>query len=83
MLRTLTVGAIACIFHFPVLAQDNTERPLLMPGKRTLYQRALANPGSRLYAKPSLDAAAQPLIPFTVFYAYGRKELNDSKWVRV
>ena len=83
MLRTLTVGAIACVFHFPVLAQDSAERPLLMPGKRTLYQRALANPGSRLYAKPSLNAAAQPVIPFTVFYAYGRKELNDSKWVRV
>ncbi|MGH8511436.1 MAG: vWA domain-containing protein, partial [Gammaproteobacteria bacterium] len=83
MLRTLTVGAIACVFHFPVLAQDNAERPLLMPGKRTLYQRALANPGSRLYAQPSLDAAAQPVIPFTVFYAYGRKELNDSQWVRV
>ena len=49
MLRTLTVGAIACVFHFPVLAQDSAERPLLMPGKRTLYQRALANPGSRLY----------------------------------
>ncbi|MGH8773446.1 MAG: hypothetical protein ACREV2_20065, partial [Burkholderiales bacterium] len=30
-----------------------------------------------------MDAAAQPVIPFTVFYAYGRKELNDSKWVRV
>ena len=83
MLRTLTVGAIACVFHFPVLAQDNTERPLLMPGKRTLYQRALANPGSRLYAQPSLDAAAQPVIPFTVFYVYGRKALNDSKWARV
>ena len=83
MLRTLTVGAIACVFHFPVLAQDSAERPLLMPGKRTLYQRALANPGSRLYAKPSLNAAAQPVIPFTVFYAYGRKALNDSKWVRV
>ncbi len=83
MLRTLTVGAIACVFYFPVLAQESAERPLLMPGKRTLYQRALANPGSRLYAKPSLDAAAQPVIPFTVFYAYGRKKLNDSKWVRV
>ncbi|MGH8507986.1 MAG: vWA domain-containing protein, partial [Gammaproteobacteria bacterium] len=65
------------------LAQDSAERPLLMPGKRTLYQRALANPGSRLYAQPSLDAAAQPVIPFTVFYAYGRKELKDGKWVRV
>ncbi|MGH8535318.1 MAG: vWA domain-containing protein [Gammaproteobacteria bacterium] len=83
MLRTLTAGAIACVFQFQVLAQESAERPLLMPGKRTLYQRALANPGSRLYAQPSLDAAAQPVIPFTVFYAYGRKALNDSKWVRV
>ena len=84
MWQKLIVGAIACVLHFPVLAQDNAERPLLMPGKRTLYQRVLANPGSRLYAKPSMEAAAQPVDPVHgILCRMARKELNDGKWVRV
>jgi len=57
-------------------AAHNAERtPLLLEGKRTLYQRVLLRPEARLAASPD-QAAAQagpPLPAFSVYYVYGRQ----------
>ena len=55
-------------------AEAADRAPLLMEGKKTLYQRVVSHPGAALYAGPEADAAvSQPGIrPFTAFYVYAR-----------
>lgn len=49
--------------------------PLLMPGKKTLYQRAVSHPGASLLAEPAAGAKVldSQVKTFTVFYIYGRQ----------
>ena len=61
---------------------DGGQRPLLMAGKKTLFQRVLSKPGAQL----SADAGSSPgkaLPAFSVLYVYQRKEVDGSPWVRV
>lgn len=64
-------------------AQEGTQRtPLLMPGKKTLYQRVLTRPGAALARSPG--GAGQSAIPaFTRFYVYGRKTDTGTAWLEV
>lgn len=67
----------------PVVAEvDGGQRPLLMAGKKTLFQRVLSKPGAKL----SHDAGGNPsegLPAFSVLYVYQRKDVDGSPWVRV
>ncbi len=60
-------------------------KPLLLPGKRTLFQRVITHPGAELHA--AADAASpvveSPVKPFTVFYIYERVEKDGTQWLRV
>lgn len=73
---------------FPAVgnAQAEKERkPLLIEGKRTLFQRIITHPGAKLLAEPEAKARvirADP-APFTVFYVYDRKRDGDKVWVEV
>ncbi|CRM06545.1 Serine/threonine-protein kinase PrkC [Pseudomonas sp. 24 E 1] len=66
----------------PVAEVDGGQRPLLMAGKKTLFQRVLSKPGAKL----SADAGSAPgkaLPAFSVLYVYQRKDVDGSPWVRV
>ena len=67
----------------PAVAEvDGGQRPLLMAGKKTLFQRVLSKPGAKL----SHDAGGAPgegLPAFSVLYVYQRKDVDGSPWVRV
>lgn len=56
--------------------------PLLIPGKKTLYQRVLAKPGARLYTEPG-QGAGQPLPAFSVLYVYARRSVAGQDWQQV
>lgn len=60
-------------------AADRT--PLLMEGKKTLYQRVITHPGASLYAgKGEGSTVIQKAVrPFSVFYVYTR----DGNWLEV
>lgn len=61
---------------------DGGQRPLLMAGKKTLFQRVLSKPGAKL----SSDAGSAPgkaLPAFSVLYVCQRKDIDGSPWVRV
>ena len=60
-------------------------KPLLIPNKKILFQRIISHPGANLYI--SADKAS-PLVqtnlkPFTVFYIYERKYVDDIEWLKV
>jgi hypothetical protein len=64
----------------PALAVDRA--PLLLEGKKTLYQRVLTRPGATLKREPGDGPGArQPAL--TRFYVYGRKTANGAEWLEV
>lgn len=64
----------------PLWAQGKA--PLLMDGKKTLFQKVLTRPGAQLCAKAG-DAAGKPLEPFSVFFVYERAEAGGKPWLLV
>ncbi|MGF6327947.1 serine/threonine-protein kinase PpkA [Pseudomonas sp. BS3782 TE3695] len=61
---------------------DGGQRPLLMAGKKTLFQRVLSKPGAKLASEPG--ATPDKALPaFSVLYVYQRKEVDGSPWLRV
>ncbi len=81
---------IGTAFQIPQ-AQANTlktsfsqaKKPLLLPGKKSLYQRVLARPGALLYKKPQRNSYLSNVEPFSVFYVYKREKKKGEEWLLV
>jgi len=67
------------LLALPAGAPQAIEKPLLMEGKKTLYQRVLSVPDARLYEVPTDTAASTRIIPFNVLYVYEK----GSDWLKV
>jgi serine/threonine-protein kinase PpkA len=65
-----------------VAVADGGQRPLLMAGKKTLFQRVLSKPGAKL-SNEAGSAPGKALPAFSVLYVYQRKDIDGSPWVRV
>ena len=63
----------------PVAGSD---RPLLMAGKHSLYQRVLSTPGARIASEPG-GKPGEEVVPFTAFYVYARTEMAGKQWIEV
>ena len=66
------------LFPLAVMAQSGIgaqRRPLLIEGKKTLFQRVLTRPGAKLLEGPTATAPVRQdnLKPFTVLYVFARK----------
>lgn len=61
---------------------DGGQRPLLMPGKKTLFQRVLSKPGAAYASEPGASAG-EPLPAFSVLYVYQRRTVDGRQWLRV
>jgi hypothetical protein len=55
------------------------DKPLLMEGKKTLYQRVLSVPAARLHEMPADSSRSGGIIPFSVLYVYAK----EGDWVKV
>lgn len=77
----LVVAVLACR-TVTAPAAEGVDRPLLMPGKHSLYQRVLSVPGARLAASPG-GTADKPVVPFTAFYVYAREQQGGVEWLAV
>jgi len=66
-------------------ATAQQRRPLLLPGKRTLFQKVVTHPGAKLFSFPADSAPVLEyyIRPFTVFYVYQRKEVDGAQWAEV
>jgi len=61
---------------------EGTDRPLLIPGKQSLYQRVLSVPGARIAREPGAQGS-NTVVPFTAFYVYARNRKGGKEWVEV
>ncbi|BBL73344.1 vWA domain-containing protein [Methylomagnum ishizawai] len=57
-------------------------QPLLLPGKRSLYERVLTRPGAVLAAQPG-SGQGEAQAPLTRFYVYQRQTLGGEEWLQV
>ncbi len=64
----------------PALARDRA--PILMEGKKSLYQRVLTRPGAQLVAKPG-EATGKAVPAFSQYYVYERKSDAGKEWLEV
>ena len=80
----LLVGALTPEAGIPIARADTAPaKPLLLPGKTTLYQRVLTRPGAMLVAKPGA-AGGTAVPPLSIFYVYGRdKDASGKEFVQV
>lgn len=76
----LAAGSSSALTLTPLWAQART--PLLIEGKKTLYQRVLTRPGAALASKPG-DTGGKPIEPFTVYFVYERTEQGGKGWLLV
>lgn len=62
---------------------DGGDRPLLMPGKKTLFQRVLSKPGAQVSGQPGVAPSGAALPAFSVLYVYQRKAVAGGNWLEV
>ena len=60
----------------------SADRPLLIAGKHSLYQRVLSVPGARIASEPGGQKEAQ-LVPFTALYVYARQQQDGKEWIEI
>ena len=75
-LLSIGLGLLLALAGPQVRAQD---RPLLVEGKTTLYQRVLARPAATLHESPGGTELEAPVRPFDIFYVFAR----EGDWVQV
>ncbi len=81
ILTSLLILSTLAVFSTASWAEPG-KKPLLIPGKKTLYQRVLAKPGASLVAAPG-NLLAKEATPFSIYYVYARVQHNGKDWVEV
>ncbi len=66
----------------PTVSQAEERKPLLMEGKKTLYQRVLTRPGAKVFTKIA-DKTGITKPTFTRYYIYQRKTEAKQEWLEV
>ncbi|MDD2966163.1 MAG: VWA domain-containing protein [Desulfovibrionaceae bacterium] len=82
LMRTLPLCALLCAAAFVGTAYSPAHAaPLLLEGKKTLFQRVISHPNAQLLAQPAANAAVvqSPVKTFSVFYVYAR----EKGWLQV
>ncbi len=82
MALALGLGWVICL---GAQAQAQERKPLLMAGKKTLYERVITHPGAQMREAPGSEAKPlpNPVKPFTAYYVYARQNLGGSEWLEV
>jgi hypothetical protein len=84
-MKNILLALVFAMASLPVMAAGpiaDGERPLLMAGKHSLYQRVLSVPGARLTSAPGGQARTE-VVPFTAFYVYTRRQHDGREWLEV
>ena len=77
--RVISSLLLTCLLTLQVPGLYAADKPLLMEGKRTLFQRVLSIPDAHLYEIPVTSAASTQIVPFSVLYVYEKSD----EWIKV
>ncbi len=80
-----TVLLVFMALAWPARGVAQQCKPLLIDGKKTLYQRVVTHPGAALFARAgeSSSLLQRRIKPFTIFYVYERTSVNGTQWLLV
>lgn len=81
-LRILACLGVIFALLAPSYLGANTPKPLLMEGKKTIFQRIITHPEAAYHQSPG-GTAGEQVVPFSVFYVYGRKNHEGQNWLHV
>ncbi|MBR9985992.1 MAG: VWA domain-containing protein [Desulfosarcina sp.] len=83
MLILFYFSTILTLDHEP--ARADSRRALLIPGKKTLYQRVITHPGAHLYEGASTASAVRKgwIRPFTAYYVFATSQTDATQWLEV
>jgi serine/threonine-protein kinase PpkA len=83
-LTFVSMAYLLAIVWVDTAASQNC-KPLLLPGKKTLFQRVITNPGANVYVSTGKKAAIvhASVKPFTIYYVYERRRVEGAEWVKV
>ncbi len=83
MLILFYLVAVLTVDHEP--ARADSRRALLIPGKKTLYQRVITHPGAHLYEGASTASAVRKgwIRPFTAYYVFAMSQTDATQWLEV
>ncbi len=74
--------ALVCLCLTLTAGHADGRQPLLMEGKKTLFQKVLMRPNARISSEPKA-AETQPTTPFSVMYVYGLTDVDGEVWLEV
>ncbi len=82
--QALIVAALGLLLLAPVALAANAETPLLLPGKKALYERVLTRPGARVAKVPGeVGKGDSPLVAaFSQLYVYEHRKAGGEGWLR-
>lgn len=72
------VGLLFCLLSLTAFGAE----PLLMPNKKTLYQRVLTRPGATIAPSPAV-ADGKATAALSRFYVYERRTVDGKEWLLV
>jgi len=85
IMKKLLFALIIVMMPLPGMAAGpvaSGDRPLLMAGKHSLYQRVLSVPGARMASEPG-GQTHTAVVPFTAYYVYARREQGGREWLEL
>ncbi|WP_456412796.1 vWA domain-containing protein [Thiolapillus sp.] len=82
MMKMMRKGCLLLLMLWSAQVLAEGKKPLLMEGKRALYQRVLTVPDARLHDQPG-DEQGMVATPFSALYVYERKTLQGEEWLLV
>ncbi|GAB3129163.1 vWA domain-containing protein [Novispirillum itersonii] len=80
--KACLMAAVLLAGAWNISSAEAARAPLLMEGKKTLYQRVLTRPGAQLVKDPA-GTAGKPQPALTRLYVYGRVQKNGADWLEV
>ncbi|HEX6102638.1 MAG TPA: serine/threonine protein kinase, partial [Alphaproteobacteria bacterium] len=83
LFRTALVAAALAVVLGLCMGAEAARQPLLVEGKRTLFQRVLTRPDALLAPEPG-EPNGRPVPPLSIFYVYDRLHGADGvEWLEV
>jgi serine/threonine-protein kinase PpkA len=76
--RTLLIVLLYAVMLTPAWA-DNTRKPLLQAGKKTIYDRVLTQPGASVHQVAGAEDGGSKLPTMSILYVYAR----ENGWIEV